>query len=57
MGSGLTSAYNIVQKHHGEIRVNSEPGKGTTVVITLPTSSVAGSRLPQNAKPVSDGRA
>ena len=36
MGSGLSSAYSIVQKHEGEIQVESKPGKGTTVTIHLP---------------------
>ena len=38
MGSGLTTSYRIIQKHKGEIAVESEPGKGTTVRITLPRS-------------------
>jgi signal transduction histidine kinase len=36
MGSGLSSAYSIVQKHEGEIEVESKLGKGTTVTIHLP---------------------
>ncbi len=36
MSSGLSTAYNIVQKHHGEIKVDSEIGKGTTFSIVLP---------------------
>lgn len=36
MGMGLISAYNIIQKHKGEMEVESEVGKGTTVIITLP---------------------
>lgn len=36
MSSGLSSAYNIIQKHEGEIKINSELGKGTTVSIILP---------------------
>jgi signal transduction histidine kinase len=36
MRTGLYTSYNIVQKHHGEIRVDSEPGKGTTFTITFP---------------------
>ena len=36
MGSGLTTAYNIIQKHNGEIKVQSEVGKGTTFSTILP---------------------
>lgn len=36
MGSGLSSAYGIIQKHGGEIVVESELGNGTTVTIYLP---------------------
>ena len=38
VGMGLISAYNIIQKHKGEIEIKSEVGKGTSVVITLPTN-------------------
>jgi signal transduction histidine kinase len=36
MSSGLSTAYSIVQKHNGEIRVRSEVGTGTTFSIVLP---------------------
>ncbi|MCG8607412.1 MCP four helix bundle domain-containing protein [bacterium] len=36
MSSGLSTSYSIVQKHHGEIRVQSEVGRGTTFSIILP---------------------
>lgn len=35
-GLGLSLSYSIVQKHHGEIKVQSEPGKGTCFSIYLP---------------------
>ena len=38
MRSGLSVAYNIVQKHGGKIYVESEEGKGTTFFIDLPIS-------------------
>ncbi len=33
---GLFGAYHIVQKHDGEIRVETEPGHGTTITLALP---------------------
>lgn len=36
MGFGLATDYRIIQDHHGEIHIESEVGKGTRVVITLP---------------------
>jgi signal transduction histidine kinase len=36
MGLGLTVASRIVQEHDGQIEVQSVPGKGTTVRVTLP---------------------
>ena len=35
-GLGLYISYEIIKKHHGDIRVGSEVAKGTTVTIELP---------------------
>ena len=35
-GLGLSISYGIVRKHHGSIEVESAPGRGTTMRITLP---------------------
>ena len=35
-GLGLSIAKNLVEAHHGRIRVESEPNRGTTFVVTLP---------------------
>lgn len=35
-GLGLSIVYNTIQKHHGNIEVNSIVGEGTTFIITIP---------------------
>ena len=37
-GLGLSICYQIIQDHLGEIKVQSEVGKGTTFTIILPTN-------------------
>ncbi len=36
IGLGLSVSYGIIKKHHGEIRVESQPGEGATFTILLP---------------------
>ena len=36
-GLGMSVSYGIVRRHGGEILIESEPGKGTTFIIHLPT--------------------
>ena len=40
-GGGLPMVHNIVQRHGGTIDIESEHGKGTTVIIHLPAASIA----------------
>jgi len=35
-GLGLGSVYGIIRRHEGEIDIRSEPGRGTTVAVSLP---------------------
>ena len=46
-GLGMASVYGIVTNHHGGIRVDSEPGKGTTVTICLPALEAKREVAPQ----------
>jgi len=45
MGFGLTIAHSVIKKHNGHIRVESIPGKGTTVSILIPASAQEGGAL------------
>ncbi len=40
-GLGLAIVYSLIKKHHGDIAVDSEEGKGTTFTITLPKKGTA----------------
>jgi two-component system sensor histidine kinase HydH len=37
-GLGLAIVHKIMESHRGEVRVESEPGRGTTVTLILPDS-------------------
>ena len=39
-GLGLSVSYGIVNKHGGHIHVDSQPGQGTTMTISLPIKRV-----------------
>lgn len=40
-GLGLSMVFGIVQRHSGSLDLRSEPGKGTTFIITLPLQDAA----------------
>jgi len=41
-GLGLSVAYGIIQRHHGDIQIESQQGQGTTVVVRLPVTKILG---------------
>jgi two-component system, NtrC family, sensor histidine kinase PilS len=43
-GLGLAIVYRIVEEHDGSIRVDTAPGKGTTIVVDLPVSRTPAAR-------------
>ena len=57
-GLGLATVYGIVQQHHGEITVQSEPGKGTTFnvffSVVAPAQTETTEALPRPALPWGD---
>ncbi len=38
-GLGLSVSYSIIRRHSGEMRVDSEPGRGTTFTVVLPVGT------------------
>jgi two-component system cell cycle sensor histidine kinase/response regulator CckA len=54
-GLGLATAYSIIKKHEGGVKVESEPGLGTTFTVYLPARLAAGTE--SGLQDASDGPA
>jgi PAS domain S-box-containing protein len=50
-GLGLSMVYSIVRRHAGEIRVESEPGRGASFTLTFPVASEPVGAEPDTALP------
>ncbi len=56
-GLGLSTAYSIIQNHHGTITVSSVLGQGTTFVIYLPASRIQTLEAQVSSEPITgEGR-
>jgi PAS domain S-box-containing protein len=52
-GLGLATSFRIIKRHHGEIEIETAPGRGTRVIVALPTvSSNQVSESPRAAAPL-----
>jgi len=49
-GLGLSIVYGIIKMHRGQIRVESQLGQGTTIIITLPVRLPEGALSPANTE-------
>ncbi len=52
-GLGLSLCKEIIEAHHGRIRVESAPGKGTCFTLKLPTAAKAATKRAPIAAPIS----
>jgi two-component system cell cycle sensor histidine kinase/response regulator CckA len=50
-GLGLASSYGIIQQHRGDIRVESEPYRGSRFIVTLPCLAPSDELAPKTVPP------
>jgi two-component system phosphate regulon sensor histidine kinase PhoR len=56
-GLGLAIAKHVIQRHGGEILIDSEPGKGSVFALTLPAARVRALPEPAETAPEPSARA
>ncbi|HEX9408102.1 MAG TPA: response regulator [Methylomirabilota bacterium] len=55
-GLGLSVSYSIIQRHGGEMRAESQPGRGTTFTIVLPVGTAEKNPPPAEGEPLGTRR-
>ena len=45
-GLGLSVCYDIIHQHNGQIEIDSRPGEGTTITVTLPLVQIDSQQKP-----------
>jgi signal transduction histidine kinase/CheY-like chemotaxis protein len=55
-GLGMSVSYGIIKRHGGEILIESEPGKGTTFIIHLPTGYEGEETVVREVTPIKESR-
>jgi signal transduction histidine kinase/ActR/RegA family two-component response regulator len=55
-GLGMSVSYGIIKRHGGEILIESEPGKGTTFIIHLPTGYEKEETVRREIAPLKESR-
>jgi PAS domain S-box-containing protein len=56
VGLGLSLAYGVAKQAGGELRLDTEPGRGTVVTLVLPLAPSAEAVAPSDDRPVSNGK-
>jgi len=55
-GLGMSVSYGIIKRHGGEILIESEPGKGTTFILHLPTGYGEEGAVVKEVAPIREAR-